>query len=364
MAEKALAVGVLYGGRSGEHEVSVTSARFIAKSLAARFQVLLVGISREGTWYWIAGEEIPPDAEVKEGQGIPLCVKPGVEEGGLFYVQGGEARRLPVDVVFPALHGPFGEDGTIQGLLEVAGLPYVGAGVLGSALGMDKIAQKDVFRARGIPTVRYRGLRREDIDQDGILDELMAGLGLPLFVKPANLGSSVGIKKAKSREELGEALSLAAQYDTRIIVEEAVQGREVECALLGHQGDVAASVVGEIFPAGEFYDYTSKYLDEGSRTQAPADLPQNTVEEIQALSRAAFEALDLSGLARVDFFVTLEGEVLVNEVNTIPGFTPISMYPQLWEKSGMSSQDLVDRLVRIALHRHQEKLSLRHDPGL
>ncbi|MBT9258725.1 MAG: D-alanine--D-alanine ligase [Clostridiales bacterium] len=363
MAEKKAAVAVLYGGRSAEHEVSVVSARFIAQNLAPRFHVVLVAISRRGSWYWIPGEEIPPEPEVKEGQGIPLWVRPGVGEGGLFYLEEGKLKKLTVDAVFPALHGPFGEDGSLQGLLQVAGLPYVGAGVLGSALGMDKIAQKDVFRAHGIPTARYRGLHRDQIHGQ-TPDELVDLLGLPLFVKPANLGSSVGVRKAKNREELVEALALAAQYDTRIIVEEFIQGREVECSLLGHGSRVRASVVGEIFPAGEFYDYASKYLDEGSRTEAPANLPLDVVEEIQDLSRAVFQALDLSGLARVDFFVTPEGKVLVNEVNTIPGFTPISMYPKLWEKSGVSSQELVAELVELALLRHREKLSLRHDPGL
>jgi D-alanine-D-alanine ligase len=267
-----------------------------------------------------------------------------------------------LDVIFPVLHGPYGEDGTVQGLLELANIPYVGCGVLASAVGMDKVMMKVVFAARGLPICDYAVVRKADwaANRDGVTKMVMEQLAFPVFVKPANLGSSVGISKAKDRDELIAAIDLAAEFDRKIIVEAGVpDAREIECAVLGND-DPLASIAGEVIPSREFYDYEAKYLDDASRTEIPADLTPAQLAEVQRLSREAFLAIDGSGLARVDFLLSRQdGQLLLNEVNTLPGFTTISMYGKLWEASGLSYPDLLDRLIALALERHTAKQSLR-----
>ncbi|HVB11410.1 MAG TPA: D-alanine--D-alanine ligase family protein [Bacillota bacterium] len=357
-------VGILFGGRSGEHEVSLASARSIVAALDPdRFEPVLIGITKSGRWLRpadaVAALQAGPDA----AGGTPVDWA-----GDLRPVSaaGGALERTAVDVIFPVLHGPNGEDGTIQGFLELAGVPYVGAGVLGSALAMDKGAMKDVFRAHGLPTPAYELVRRAawEADRVGTLDRLEAAFGFPCFVKPCNLGSSVGITKAHDRGELIAAMDLAATYDRRIIVEAFVpHAREVECSVLGNDEPVA-SLPGEAIPPGEFYDYDAKYLDERLVLEVPAKLPPGVTERIQELAVRVFSALDLSGMARVDFFIRRDtGELLVNEANTIPGFTPTSMYPKMWEASGLPFGKLVSRLVDLALQRADDRARRRFDRG-
>lgn len=303
------------------------------------------------------------------GREVHMIARPGEET--VYSIHRGKEREevgqatvtgLNLDVIFPVLHGPFGEDGTIQGLLELASVPYVGAGVLASAAGMDKGLAKLVFSACGLPVGAYRVLTRRGWQQrrDRIPAELERGLGFPMFVKPANLGSSVGISKAKDRPALAEALDLAASFDRRIVVEAAVpNAREIECAVLGNETP-EASLPGEVIPSREFYDYEAKYIDEGSQIVIPADLPENTTREIQRLSIAAFQAIDCAGMARVDFLLARDsGTVYLNEINTIPGFTTISMYSKLWAASGLEYPALLDRLIALAFERHAEKQQLR-----
>jgi len=267
-----------------------------------------------------------------------------------------------LDVIFPVLHGPYGEDGTVQGLLELANIPYVGCGVLASAVGMDKVMMKVVFASRGLPICDYAVIRKSDwaANRDGLTKSVIEQLGFPVFVKPANLGSSVGISKAKDRDELIAAIDLAAEFDRKIIIEAGVpDAREIECAVLGND-DPIASIAGEVIPSREFYDYEAKYLDDASRTEIPANLTPAQLAEVQRLSREAFLAIDGSGLARVDFLLSRrDGQLLLNEVNTLPGFTTISMYGKLWEASGVSYPELLDRLIALALERHNAKQSLR-----
>ena len=336
---RRLRVAVVYGGRSVEHEVSLVSAKAIMAALdPARYEVLPVLVSRDGRWS--AGRS---GAKSRSLTGVSELLR---------FTGAGGARS--VDVVFPIIHGTGGEDGTLQGLLTLAGLPFVGAGVLGSALGMDKAAMKTMFQEAGLPIVRYRAVSRREHDADaaGIESILERHCGYPCFVKPANGGSSVGISKCRDRDGLQRALRLAFRYDHRIVVETAVDGREIECSVLGNEHP-DASVAGEIVPAGEFYDYKSKYADTGSRLVIPAPLSRAQQALVRDLSIRAFQALDLAGFARVDFFVERgSGAVLLNEVNTLPGFTPISMYPKLWEASGLPFPRLVDRLIALALERH------------
>jgi D-alanine-D-alanine ligase len=350
---RRLRVAVIYGGRSVEHEVSLVSARAIMEALdPARYEVLPILVSRDGRWSaGRFGSAARTPAPVRE----------------IFRFTGAGGGSRPVDVVFPIIHGTGGEDGTLQGLLTLAGIPFVGAGVLGSALGMDKTAMKSMFQEAGLPIVRYRPVSRGeyDADPDGTETLLERHCGYPSFVKPANGGSSVGISKCHHRAGLQAALRLAFRYDHRVVVETAVDGREIECSVLGNENP-EASVAGEIVPAGEFYDYESKYADTGSRLVIPAPLGRPQQILIRDLSIRAFQALDLAGFARVDFFVERNtGAVLLNEVNTLPGFTPISMYPKLWEASGLSFPRLVDRLIALALERHAQgrRLVTSFGPG-
>jgi D-alanine-D-alanine ligase len=327
-----------------------------------------VGITKSGRWLTTgdpmallsAGVDAPPEAEDEAEQALP-----NLEGGGdpdllprRELVPGLRQARFPVvDVVFPVLHGPYGEDGTIQGLLEIADLPYVGAGVLGSALGMDKAAMKSVFKAHGLPVVEHMLVLRKAwaAHPERVLEEIEARFTYPLFLKPANLGSSVGVSKAHHREELVRGLNLAARFDRKILVEAAVNAREVECSVLGNDEPIA-SIPGEVVPCNEFYDYKAKYIDNASKLYIPADLPAETTKLVQELAVRAFVALDCAGMARVDFFLCRDtGKLYVNELNTIPGFTSISMYPKLWEASGIPYPELIDRLIELAIERYNDK---------
>jgi D-alanine-D-alanine ligase len=352
---KKLRVGVIYGGRSGEHEVSVASAASIFKHLdSTKYEAVPIRIEKTGRW--TLGGNVPQSlsaaAVLEERRTEALQA---VEPSAAVAVTG-------VDVVFPVLHGPYGEDGTVQGLLELANVPYVGAGVLGSAAGMDKAVMKTLFAANGLPIVAHLvTLRREwERRADEVTRHVSNTLGFPVFVKPANLGSSVGISKARSEAEFAAAMDIALQFDRKIVIEAAVQdAREIECAVLGND-DPKASVAGEIIPSREFYDYEAKYLDEGSELLIPAPLSARHTAEIQRLAVEAFRAVEGAGMARVDFLMSRgTDEIYVNEVNTIPGFTTISMYPKLWEASGLSYTGLVTRLIELALERHEEKQKLR-----
>lgn len=351
---------LIFGGRSEEHEVSVVSAASVAKALdPSRYEVVAVGIDKQGRWHLLPGppevaaggtEELP-SISAQAGSGIALSREPGASE---LVAESGERR--PIDVVLPMLHGPFGEDGTIQGMFELAGIPYVGAGVLASAVGMDKAVQKVLFKAAGLPVVRHEVVTehewREDPDAVAAQAE---SLGTPLFVKPANLGSSVGITKVKSLADLDEAMEEAFRHDRKALIEESAEGvREIEVAVLGND-DPVASLPAEIIPKAEFYDYRAKYLDDSTELEVPAKLPPEVLEEVQRMAVVAFRAIDCAGMARVDFFYREPSELIVNEINTIPGFTEVSMYPRMWEASGVPYAELVDRLISLALERHEER---------
>jgi D-alanine-D-alanine ligase len=382
---KRLRVGVLYGGRSGEHEVSLASAAAVFANLDRnRYEPVPIRIEKDGRWSiaerppatMSAGEVIeqarleaarPP----RPGREVHLVAHPSAEtilsidrSSGALSEDGSRAlvTGLNLDVIFPVLHGPYGEDGTIQGLLELANVPYVGSGVLASAVGMDKGMMKVVFAAHGLPVCAYTVVRAHEWDtrRDTILTDLARELGFPMFVKPANLGSSVGISKAKDDRSLADAIDLARTFDRRIIVEAAVpEAREIECAVLGND-DPQASVPGEVIPSREFYDYEAKYIDSASQTVIPADLPPATAEEIRRMAIEAFRAVDCAGMARVDFLLSRrDGAIYVNEINTIPGFTTISMYSKMWDASGVPYRELLDRLIALALERHQARQQLR-----
>jgi D-alanine-D-alanine ligase len=369
-----LRVGVIYGGRSGEHEVSLASAAAVFQHLdPARYEAVPIRIEKDGRW---ALPDRAPDVMKAADVINTKRIEAGTtREAHLVAHPGGDTlitvdrtasqtvvSGLGLDVVFPVLHGPFGEDGTVQGLLELANVPYVGAGVLASAVGMDKAAMKLVFAAKGLSICDYEVVLKRDWQRDPhtVLNAVVGALGFPVFVKPANLGSSVGISKAKHAAELRTAIDLAAEFDRKIVVEAAVpQAREIECAVLGND-DPEASVPGEIIPSREFYDYEAKYLDEGSRSVIPAELTERQAGEIRALAVAAFKAIDCAGMARVDFLLAGDSGVLyLNEVNTIPGFTTISMYSKMWEASGVPYPVLIDRLIALAIERHAEKQQLR-----
>jgi D-alanine-D-alanine ligase len=354
-----LRVLLVFGGRSAEHEVSVVSATSVAQALdPARYDVMAVGIDKEGGWHLLPGPPALPAGSSQElpsvhgdaGSEVALAREPGSRE---LVGKGGE--RQGFDVVFPILHGPFGEDGTIQGLLEMAGIPYVGAGVLGSALGMDKGMQKLVFQAAGLPVAPHAVVHeREWVEDAESVEARAADLGYPVFVKPAALGSSVGITKVHEPQHLARAMEEAFRYGRKVLVERSMEGaREIELSVLGND-DPVASIAGEVIPKGhEFYDYEAKYIDEsGAQLVIPADIPPETLEEAQRVAVAAFRAIDCAGMARVDLFLMPDGALAVNEINTIPGFTQISMYPKLWEASGLAYPELVDRLIRLAVERH------------
>src|SRR6266478_345500 len=363
---KKLRVGILFGGRSGEHEVSLLSAASVFSAIdKGKFEVVPIGITKEGRWLTAADAE-----RLLQGKGFGESASkahlragdPEATPGAAVLARGVSDRAINVDIIFPVLHGTFGEDGTIQGLLELADIPYVGAGVLGSAAGMDKDIMKSLFRAAGLPIVKHVTFLRgawED-EPKKVHKFVEKNLKYPVFVKPANLGSSVGISKAHNREELGPAIEEAAKFDRKIVIEESVGGkrhkaREIECSVLGNDKP-QASVPGEIVPCKEFYDYNAKYLEEGSTLVIPAKLTRSEAKKVQELAIRAFQAVDCSGLARVDFLMDAKTrKIYLNEINTMPGFTSISMYPKLWAASGVSYPELIGRLIQLGLERHQDK---------
>ena len=381
---KRLRIGVLYGGRSGEHEVSLASAAAVFANLdRKRYEPVAIRIEKDGRWSIadrppvaasaaevIEQSRVESARQIRSGREVHLVARPSeetilqIKRAPSTSAEPSEAMvtGMQVDVIFPVLHGPYGEDGTVQGLLELANVPYVGAGVAASALGMDKALMKAVFAAHGLPNCSWQLVLRHEWERraDDIVTRLEQALGFPMFVKPANLGSSLGISKAKDPDGLRRAIDLAGQFDRKVVVEAAVaDAREIECGVLGNDHP-EASVPGEVIPGREFYDYEAKYLDDSSRTVIPADLPEATAVEIRRLAIAAFEAIDCTGLARVDFLLSRStGEVVVNEINTLPGFTTISMYSKMWEASGVSYPQLIDRLVALALERHAAKQQLR-----
>ena len=362
-----LNLGLFLGGRSCEHEVSVVSARSVLEAIdREKYNVYLVGIDKTGHWH--LGREIDHLIKAKEVRSLPSYEQDQGQVSLDLYDQGNlttirqETTVPKLDVVFPVLHGPFGEDGTIQGVFEMAGIPYVGCGVAASAVAMDKALAKQVFAAAGIPQSRSTVVTRIEWGQlaDELLTRVGEKLGFPMFVKPANMGSSVGVSKARDRASAIESINDAFQYDNKIIIEQSMENcQEVECAVLGNQ-DPAASVVGEIVPGAEFYDYQTKYIDDKAETLIPARIPDEAAERVRKLSIRAFKAINGAGLSRVDFFVHKETrEVYLNEINTLPGFTPISMYPQLWAASGVPYGELIDRLVSLAVNAHQDKKRLK-----
>jgi D-alanine-D-alanine ligase len=392
---KKIRVGVLFGGRSGEHEVSLLSAASVLEQIdKTKYEVVPIGITKEGRWLTAAHAERLLRGEHKEGrhlragdpdvtssaavlakgEGVLVPPQPTSDHSSLVPFESDSAAShhalspIAVDVIFPVLHGTFGEDGTIQGLLELADIAYVGAGVLGSATGMDKDVMKKLFKAAGLPIVKHVTLLRSEWENDPVevRKKVEKSLRYPVFVKPANLGSSVGISKVHDRSELDGAIYEAAKYDRKIVIEQGVgrgkqgKAREIECSVLGNDNPIA-SVPGEIVPAKEFYDYNAKYVDEGSRLIIPAKISRQKQKEVQQMAIGAFKAIDCSGLGRVDFLMDPKTQkIYLNEINTMPGFTSISMYPKLWEASGIKYSELIDRLIQLGLERYQEKKRNRY----
>lgn len=362
-------VMVIFGGKSGEHEVSLMSAASILRAMnKEKYNIIPVGITKEGIWKLFDGsiEQIESGEweniankllESKENRS-DISILPVEKEE--FSVTIGNKGREKIDVVFPVLHGPHGEDGTVQGMLELVNVPYVGAGVLSSAVAMDKAIAKKLFQSEGIPQAAYDVIYYKKYKQDPLkyITFIESKFSYPVFVKPANLGSSVGITKAKNREQLKESIQEAAKYDRKIVIEEFINGREIECSVLGNDEPVA-SLPAEIIPSHEFYDYRDKYFDGTSQFIVPADLPDEIIEEIRNLAVKAYKLIDCSGLARVDFFVERDtNRVLINEINTMPGFTKISMYPKMWEVTGLPYEQLIDKLIELAIERFEEKKQL------
>lgn len=363
---------ILIGGKSGEHEVSLVSGLSIYQALLTKkdhFDIYIVGIDPSGRWVypsinWLLSFKNPRDIKLSEVKNT-ITLLPFKSQTPLMAVEGIKTHELPgeIDVVIPILHGTNGEDGTIQGLLDLAGLCYVGPGVAGSAIGMDKDISKRLFKNAHIPVVPSLTLRRHQFkkDSDKIIEQIEEELGLPFFIKPCRAGSSVGVFKIKTRDEAKAKIDQAFLYDTKLLAEKAINAREIEVAILGHH-DISASIPGEIVPSHEFYSYEAKYLDEkGADLHIPAlDLSQKQISKIQDYAKDAFCALECSGLSRVDFFMDkITGEIYLNEINTLPGFTPISMYPKMWEKSGIKYPDLVEKLISLALDRHHENQNIK-----
>jgi len=354
-----LSVVLLFGGRSGEHEVSLNSAWSIYKAIDRnRYNVETIGINKQGQWFWgVTPDKILEDGFPQPDESIQVTLVVDPTNPHFISLEG---HSLPnqgkFDLIFPVLHGPYGEDGTLQGLLEMANAPYVGSGVLGSSLGMDKDRMKAVFLEKNLPLARYVTLLRSEVlnSMDTCLNEIEEKISYPCFVKPANLGSSVGISKAHHREELKYALKTAAVFDRKIVIEETIIGHEIEVSVLGNDTPTA-SVPGEVLPAEEFYTYEAKYSDIGSSLLIPAILDEIIVKKLQAMAVEAFRAVEANGLSRVDFFVTSENEIFLNEINTLPGFTEISMYPKLWEATGISYTELIDRLIALGMERFRDK---------
>jgi D-alanine-D-alanine ligase len=356
-----LRVGVLFGGRSAEHEISILSARNVLAALDPElFEPVPIAITRDGRWLLQSSERL-----LRE-KGDPRAVQIDTSGRDVTLIDGAAGASAKesaphLDVIVPIVHGSMGEDGTLQGVLEMSGIPYVGAGVLGSAVGMDKDVMKRLLKEEGLPVAKFRTVRHYDYARNpGLILQSLSALPFPLFVKPANLGSSVGITKVLGRSQLPAALDLAFTYDTKVVVEEGVQAREIECAVLGNDEPVA-SIPGEIVVnhADGFYSYDAKYIDNGAQLRIPASLSAEQVREVQRLSIAAFRVLECSGLARVDFFLRSTGDWVINEINTLPGFTAISMFPKLWAASGVQPRELITRLIDLALTRHAKRKALR-----
>jgi D-alanine-D-alanine ligase len=359
--KKRLRVGVLFGGRSGEHEVSLVSAASVIRGLDPdKYEAVPIGISKEGHWLiGGAAQKLLPEV-LKGGQRVVMAADPSNDAALIPLDRSGGGQRI--DVVFPVMHGTYGEDGTIQGLLDLAGLPFVGAGVLGSAIGMDKDVAKRLLQSARIPVVPWITVHRSDWERNpGVIQRAIEKkFKYPVFVKPATLGSSVGMTKVHNRAELAPALNLASEFAMKILVERAVNAREIEVSVLGNH-DPKASIPGEIVPHREFYDYTAKYLEDGTQLLIPAKLKPAQLKKIQQQAVSAFRVLELSGMARVDFFLEKRGgKIFLNEVNTIPGFTSISMYPKLWEASGIPFRELIDKLIELALQLHAEKARTKY----
>ena len=363
MTIKKIRVGIIFGGRSGEHEVSFLSASSIIKAIDKnKYTVVPIGITKEGRWISPQDSESALQSGKIEGKNTVILLNDSFSKS-LVCIDNNQkldksSALEKLDVIFPVLHGPYGEDGTVQGLLELANIPYVGAGVAASAISMDKDLMKIIFQQKNLPILKWMTIKRKEWqkDKEKILSLVQDDFEYPLFVKPASLGSSVGITKVHKKEELDKAIDLASSYDRKILIEKGLEeAREVECGILGND-EPRASVVGEVKPAGEFYDYDSKYTDEGTQLIIPADLPDGVSREVQEIALRAFKAVDSAGMARVDFFVTKkENKIYLNEINTIPGFTSVSMYPRLWQATGTSYPELIDRLIQLALERHKEK---------
>lgn len=353
--QRRLRVGVIYGGRSGEHEVSIESARSLLDAIdRERYEVLPIAITHEGAWNIVEPAAL---LEERDAHRTPLLPSADPQAPGLVAFNGAVSpSRQPLDVAFPLVHGTYGEDGCVQGLLELAGVPYVGAGVLGSAVGMDKIVMKRVFVAAGLPVVPYLEVSRSAWERDPgpVQDAVAERVGFPCFVKPANLGSSVGVSRVLTAMEIPAAIDDAALYSARILVEAGVNARELECGILGND-EPEVSVVGEVNVARDFYDYEAKYRDERTQFTIPAPISSEIADRIRSLAATAFHAVGAAGMARVDFFLDRRTDVLfINEINTIPGFTPVSAYPRLWEATGVPYRELIDRLIALALERHAD----------
>ncbi len=364
---RKIRVGLIFGGRSGEHEVSLMSARSVMDAIdKEKYEVVPIGITKEGRWTLSQ----MPQLTIGEEPLRPAALLGDPSNRALMQVraEGNQVTLSSVtelDVILPILHGPYGEDGTVQGLLELAGLPYVGAGVVGSAVAMDKVIFKKVMQAEGLPILPYMLVLRSEWDQDpaGVIERIESELYYPIFTKPANLGSSVGIRKCRGRAELEGGLAEAARFDRRLVVEQGIEAREIECSVLGND-DPVASIAGEIVPSREFYSYRAKYLDEGENASGlliPAPIPDQMMAQARAWAVQAYKAIDCAGMARVDFLLEKEGQggdqprLFINEINTLPGFTSISMYPKLWEASGIPYPDLINRLIELALERYEDK---------
>ncbi len=366
MSKKKIRVGILFGGKSAEHEVSLLSAKNVVEAMDKnKYEPILIGINKKGKWLLNDHSKFLLDNKSVKSTGfnnkkvndVALVLQ---SDGKIVNLDANQTNR-PIDVVFPILHGPFGEDGTIQGLLKLANIPFVGAGVLGSAVGMDKDVMKRLLRDAGLPIAKFLAVKT---DNTPVYKEVIKVLGLPFFVKPANLGSSVGINKINNKKDFKRAIKEAFKYDLKILFEEYIEGREIECSVLGNDSPIA-SVPGEVITKHEFYSYEAKYIDEhGAILKIPAKLSEKLVKKIQEIAIKTFKTLSCEGLGRVDLFLKKNGEIIVNEINTIPGFTSISMYPKLWEASGISYTKLIDKLIQLALERFEkeQKLKTSYEP--
>ena len=358
---KKLKVGILFGGKSAEHEVSLQSAKNVFDAMDRdKYEPLLIGIDKSGRWLlndesrFLLNADDPKRIQLNPSSDAVALVPQS--RGDIAYLSSSKSD-MAIDLVFPILHGPFGEDGTVQGLLKLADIPFVGAGVLASAAGMDKDVMKRLFRDAGLPVGKFRTLR--SFEKPPAFEDINAELGLPFFIKPANMGSSVGVNKVHDSDEYLPALKDAFEYDTKVLIEEFIPGRELECSVLGGD-ELKASIVGEVKPSHEFYSYDAKYIDEnGAALTIPADIPEEIAERVRTLSIEVFKAICCEGLARVDFFMKEDGSLVVNEINTMPGFTRISMYPKLWEASGISYTELIDRLIELAVLRFEKEKKLK-----